>query len=84
MRTLLLSLSVLCLYSCSYKTSLITYRNGYVFNTQGKMIGNYSNGYIFTENKILIGYYFNGYICDDNHNIIGNYANGFAKIGKTK
>ena len=62
MRTLLLILSVLCFGSC--KTSLITYRNGYIFDKQGETIGNYTNGYIY----------------DDNHNIVGNYANGYVKM----
>lgn len=78
MRTLLLILSVLCFGSC--KTSLITYRNGYIFDKQGETIGNYTNGYIYSSKRILKGYYSNGYIYDDYHNIIGNYANGYVKM----
>lgn len=51
MRTLLLILSVLCFGSC--KTSLITYRNGYIFDKQGETIGNYTNGYIYSSKRIL-------------------------------
>jgi hypothetical protein len=69
---------MLCFGSC--KTSLITYRNGYIFDKQGETIGNYTNGYIYSSKRILKGYYSNGYIYDDNHNIIGNYANGYVKM----
>lgn len=54
MRTLLLILSVLCFGSC--KTSLITYRNGYIFDKQGETIGNYTNGYIYSSKRILKGH----------------------------
>lgn len=68
MRILLPILSALYFSSC--KTSLITYRNRYVFDTQGKIIGNYSNGYIHTSNRVLKGYYSNDYIYGENYNII--------------
>lgn len=50
MKVILLVISVL--FFCSCKTSLITYRNGYVFNKQGETIGNYSNGYIYSQEKL--------------------------------
>ena len=78
MRTLLLILSVLCFGSC--KTSLITYRNGYIFDKQGETIGNYTNGYIYSSKRILTGYYYNAPLYDVNHNIVQNPANGYVKM----
>lgn len=77
MKVILLVISVL--FFCSCKTSLITYRNGYVFNKQGETIGNYSNGYIYSQKKVIKGYYSNGFIYDSDYNIIGNYVNGYVK-----
>lgn len=67
------------LYSCG-----ITYRNGYILNKKGEIIGNYSNGYIYDTKNDIKYYYSNGYIYDSNRNIIGNYNNGFVKFKTTK
>ena len=62
----------------------ITYRNGYILNKKGEIIGNYSNGYIYDTKNDIKYYYSNGYIYDSNRNIIGNYNNGFVKFKTTK
>lgn len=62
----------------------ITYRNGYILNKNGEIIGNYSNGYIFDTKNNIKYYYSNGYIYDSNRNIIGNYNNGFVNLKATK
>ena len=67
------------LYSCG-----ITYRNGYILNKKGEIIGNYSNGYIYDTKNDIKYYYSNGYIYDNNRNIIGNYNNGVVKFKTTK
>ena len=61
-----------------YPDSSITYRNGYILNKKGEIIGNYANGHIFDKGRNIKGFYSNGFIYDKNHNIIGNYNNGFV------
>lgn len=56
----------------------ITYRNGYILNKKGEIMGNYANGHIFDKGRNIKGFYSNGFIYDKNHNIIGNYNNGFV------
>lgn len=34
-----------------YTDSSITYRNGYILNKKGEIIGNYANGYIFDKER---------------------------------
>ena len=60
----------------------ITYRNGYILDKKGKIIGNYANGHIFDKGRNIKGFYSNGFIYDKNHNIIGNYNNGFVTFKK--
>lgn len=59
-------------------TTSFTYRNGYILDKKGKIIGNYANGHIFDKERNIKGFYSNGFIYDKNHNIIGNYNNGFV------
>ena len=66
------------------KAAQITYRNGYILNKKGKIIGNYANGHIFDKERNIKGFYSNGFIYDKNHNIIGNYNNGFVMFKKKK
>ena len=61
-----------------YPDSSITYRNGYILNKKGEIIGNYANGHIFDKGRNIKGFYSNGFIYDKNHNIICNYNNGFV------
>ena len=61
-----------------YPDSSITYRNGYILNKKGEIIGNYANGHIFDKGRNIKGFYSNGFIYDKNQNIIGNYNNGFV------
>ena len=60
----------------------ITYRNGYILDKKGDIIGNYANGHIFDKGRSIKGFYSNGFIYDKNHNIIGNYNNGFVTFKK--
>lgn len=62
--------------------SSITYRNGYILNKKGEIIGNYANGYILDKEQNITGYYSNGFIYNKNHDIIGNYNNGFTMFDK--
>lgn len=65
-----------------YTVPSITYRNGYILDKKGKIIGNYANGHIFDKGRNIKGFYSNGFIYDKNHNIIGNYNNGFVTFKK--
>ena len=60
----------------------ITYRNGYILDKKGDIIGYYANGHIFDKERKIKGFYTNGFIYDKNHNIIGNYNNGFVTFKK--
>ena len=60
----------------------ITYRNGYILDKKGDIIGYYANGHIFDKEREIKGFYTNGFIYDKNHNIIGNYNNGFVTFKK--
>ena len=68
---------ILC--SCG-TTSHMTYSNGYILDSEGKVLGNYANGHIFDTQRNIKGYYANGYIYDKSYKIKGTYNNGFVKM----
>ncbi|WP_162617827.1 hypothetical protein [Bacteroides ilei] len=68
---------ILC--SCG-TTSRMTYSNGYILDSEGKVLGNYANGHIFDTQRNIKGYYANGYIYDKSYKIKGTYNNGFVKM----
>lgn len=68
---------ILC--SCG-TTSRMTYRNGYILDSKGEILGNYANGHIFDMSRNVKGYYANGYIYDKSYKIQGTYNNGFIKM----
>ena len=39
-----------------YPDSSITYRNGYILNKKGEIIGNYANGHIFDKGRNIKGF----------------------------
>lgn len=68
---------ILC--SCG-TTSRMTYNNGYILDSEGKVLGNYANGHIFDTQRNIKRYYANGYIYDKCYKIKGTYNNGFVKM----
>lgn len=68
---------ILC--SCG-TTSRMTYSNGYILDSEDKVLGNYANGHIFDTLRNIKGYYANGYIYDKSYKIKGTYNNGFIKM----
>ena len=80
-RVLLWAAAFCCLCSCAASAHM-TYRNGYILDKKGEVVGNYANGYIFDTARNIKGYYANGYIYDENHRITGYYSNGFIQPEK--
>lgn len=70
---------ICCLYASCGTTNMTTYRNGYIVDAKGKVIGYYANGYIFYNERKVKGNYSNGYVYDENKEIIATYANGYVK-----
>ena len=69
---------ICCFVSCG-ATNMTTYRNGYIVDAKGKVVGYYANGYIFDNERKVKGNYSNGYVYDENKKIIATYANGYVK-----
>ena len=72
---------ICCFVSCG-TTNMTTYRNGYIVDAKGKVVGYYANGYIFDNERKVKGNYSNGYVYDENKEIIATYANGYIKSAK--
>ena len=72
---------ICCFVSCE-TTNMTTYRNGYIVNAKGKIVGYYANGYIFDNERKVKGNYSNGYVYDGNKEIIATYANGYIESAK--
>ena len=72
---------ICCFVSCR-TSNMTTYRNGYIVNAKGKIVGYYANGYIFDNERKVKGNYSNGYVYDENKEIIATYANGYIKSAK--
>lgn len=74
-------LPIVCFTLCSYgTTSHMTYRNGYILDSKGKIVGNYTNGHIFDTARNVKGYYTTIVIHDNFYKIKGTYNNGFVKM----
>lgn len=75
---------VCCLCASCGITKMNTYRNGYIMDSKGKVIGYYANGYIFDDERKVKGNYSNGYVYDENKEVIATYANGYMEKIKEK
>ena len=72
---------ICCFVSCG-TTNMTTYRNGYIMDAKGKVVGYYANGGILYNERKVKGNYSNGYVHDENKEIIATYANGYIKSAK--
>lgn len=76
--SIIVTVSICCFVSCG-TTNMTTYRNGYIVDAKGKVVGYYANGYIFDNERKVKGSYSNGYVYGENKEIIATYANGYVK-----
>ncbi len=75
---------ICCLCTSCGMTKMATYRNGYIMDSQGNVVGYYANGYIFDDERKVKGNYSNGYVYDGNKEVIATYANGYVEKMKDK